>query len=101
MRPLALVLLLVGPAGAGEPLDFATPPLSIERCVEQLCPVPHSRWEKRELLGEAMGRWLGVQNGRWDAFNGKLFEDFDTSPVISGTVRKNAAEIQIRWRPGG
>ncbi len=101
MRRLVLALLLIGPAAAAEPLNLSLPLPDFELCFEKLCPVRPSPWEKRELLGEAMGRWLGVKGGRWDAFNGKLFEDFETSPVISGTIRKNAAQIQLRWRPGG
>jgi hypothetical protein len=101
MRALLMALLLLGPAAASETAGLTMPPLEIDPCLDKLCPAPPSPWQKRELLGEAMGRWLGVRNGRWDAFDGKLFEDVVDSPVLSGTVRKNAAEIQLRWRPGG
>ena len=50
-----------------------------------------------ELLGEALGRRLGVHNGRWDMFDATLAGK--GGPMIAGTVRKNAAEIQLRWRP--
>lgn len=108
MRRLVLLVLFLGPAAAadenaaGGKIDLKLPPPpNIRLCSQTLCAPTHSPWEKRELLGEAMGRWLGVKNGRWDAFNGKLFEDFENGPVISGTVRHGAAQIQLRWRPGG
>lgn len=107
MRRLALLLLFLGPAvaadekAAGGKIELKLPPPNFQLCSETLCAPKHSPWEKRELLGEAMGRWLGVKDGRWDAFNGKLFEDFENGPVISGTVRHSAAQIQLRWRPGG
>jgi hypothetical protein len=101
MLRYAFILLFFGSAAAAEPLDLAVTLPDFEACAETLCPARHSPWERRELVGEAMGRWLGVRNGRWDAFSGKLFEEFENGPVISGTIRKNAAQIQLRWRPGG
>ncbi len=64
-------------------------------------PMPYrrARWPQDELLGDALGRWLGVDNGRLDVFPQTLAAS-DGGPVIAGTFRKNAAEIQLRWHPG-
>jgi hypothetical protein len=56
-------------------------------------------WVHNELLGDALGRWLGVRNGRWDMFAETPAATDEGSPTIAGTIRKNAAEIQLRWRP--
>jgi len=65
---------------------------------ENLSPLLRdAHWARDELLGEALGRWLGVHNGRWDMFDATLAGK--GGPMIAGTVRKNAAEIQLRWRP--
>ena len=58
-----------------------------------------ARWEHNELLGDALGQWLGVHNGRWDVFAETLAATDESGPTIAGTIRKNAAEIQLRWRP--
>jgi hypothetical protein len=58
-----------------------------------------ARWAHGELLGEALGRWLGVQNGRWDMFDASLAPAGKSGPTVAGTIRKNTAEIQLRWRP--
>jgi hypothetical protein len=61
--------------------------------------------QSRELLGDALGNWMGVKDGRWDVFNAALFDDGTpsgktNSPTIAGTVRADAALIQLRWHPG-
>ncbi|MBU6299288.1 MAG: hypothetical protein KGJ79_16695 [Alphaproteobacteria bacterium] len=53
------------------------------------------QWTRNRLLGDALGTWLGIHNGRWDMFD----EPAGEGPAICGTVRKNAAEIQLRWHP--
>lgn len=102
MRRLVIFFCLLCPAAAEERrIELVLPPPAIELCTETLCEARPSPWERREMLGEAMGRVLGMRNGRWDAFSGQLFEDFENGPVIAGTFRKSAAQIQLRWRPGG
>ena len=56
-------------------------------------------WARDELMGEALGRWLGVHNGRWDVFAEPLAAAGEGGPTIAGTIRKNAAEIQLLWSP--
>lgn len=53
----------------------------------------------RETVAQAFARWLGVRNGRWDAFDGRI-SDWPLAPRLAGTIKGNAAEIQLRWRPG-
>ena len=60
---------------------------------------PDAPWARTELLGEALGRRLGVRNGRWDMFDARLAPAGKSGPTLAGTVRKNRAEIQLRWRP--
>lgn len=60
---------------------------------------------KRQLLGDALGNWMGIKGGRWDLFHAALFDDGTpggeaNSPTIAGTVRADAAVIQLRWHPG-
>ncbi len=59
-------------------------------------PSPQAaQWTRNRLLGDALGAWLGVRNGRWEMFDEVLTPE--DGPAISGTIRKNAAEIQLRW----
>jgi hypothetical protein len=56
-----------------------------------------SRWDHHQMLGDAMGDWLGVHNGRWDVYDGTLMKG---GPTIGGTFKKGAAVIQLRWKSG-
>ncbi|MGA7676015.1 MAG: hypothetical protein WCA78_13335 [Rhizomicrobium sp.] len=56
-------------------------------------------WAQGELVGDALGNWLGVHNGRLDVFVKSLAAAGENGPTIAGTIRKNAAEIQLRWHP--
>ena len=51
----------------------------------------------REKLGDVLGNLLGVHDGRWDLLSDSAAED---GPVLAGTFRRGAAEIQLRWHPG-
>jgi hypothetical protein len=91
-------------AAAGEDLNIGAHPLSPPLAAQ---PSLMGRTDPptRELLGDALGNWMGVKAGRWDLFHATLFDDGTAgdeanSPVIAGTIRKNAAEIQLRWHPG-
>jgi hypothetical protein len=57
-----------------------------------------SPWLHNRLLGDAIGDWMGVHNGRWDMYDGALTRD--GGPSIAGTFKKGAAVIQLRWHPG-
>ena len=101
--PIAALLLFATAAHAGEPgisLRLASARQTAPSArPENLPPRREVRWERSELLGEALGRWLGVRDGRWDLFDASLLQPGEGGPVLAGTVRKNAAEIQLRWRP--
>ena len=63
-------------------------------------PPVYLPWSKGELIGDTMGRWLGMRGGKLDVFDQTLAFMGEDGPVLSGTIRKNAAEIQLRWHPG-
>ncbi len=52
-------------------------------------------WVRNQMLGDALGDWLGVHNGRWEMYDGVLVEG---GPTIGGTFKRGAAIIQLRWR---
>ena len=65
--------------------------------LEKLAPPRRgARWEQDELVGDALGGWLGVHKGRWEMYDGVLTEG---GPTIDGTFKKGAAVIQLRWHP--
>jgi hypothetical protein len=76
--------------------DGATKPGFAEAPPPRQAPL----WLNNELLGDALGRWLGVKNGRWELFSETVALMGDSGPTIAGTVNKNAVKIQLRWRPG-
>jgi hypothetical protein len=100
--PIAVFLLFATAASAQEPsvplrLVADTPAVADP---EKLLPLRRDApWAHNELLGDALGRWLGVHNGRCDMFGDTLAVTGERGPTIAGTIRKNAAEIQLRWRP--
>lgn len=100
--PIAAFLLYATAAHAEEPaVSFQLTAGQLDRIglrAETLSPQRRNAdWAHSELLGEALGRWLGVHNGRWDMIDATFAGQ--GGPMIAGTVRKNAAEIQLRWRP--
>ncbi len=103
---LIVAILLSATAAAAQDMDDRAVPLRLVVLPQaiganpgKLMPHRRARWPQDELLGDALGRWLGVDNGRWDVLPQTLAAG-DGGPVIAGTFRKNAAEIQLRWRPG-
>ena len=58
---------------------------------------PAKPWLGREKLGDVLGNLLGVHDGRWDILSDAAAEG---GPVLAGTFRRGAAEIQLRWHPG-
>lgn len=106
MRTILIVAILLSATAAAQDMDDRAVPLRLvvlPRAIGanpgNLTPYRQARWPQDELLGDALGRWLGVDNGRWDVFPQTLAAG-DGGPVIAGTFRKNAAEIQLRWHPG-
>ncbi|MDE2183433.1 MAG: hypothetical protein KGJ78_10475 [Alphaproteobacteria bacterium] len=92
---IALAAALVLVAIAAEARETSpSPPSSIARAEQAPNPDP---WRQKELLGDALGRWLGVRNGKLDVFEDRLSNE-PGYPIVSGTIRKDAAEIQLRWR---
>jgi hypothetical protein len=98
---IAMLLLSATAAFAGEPnsrgpsqwQDKSDSTLLISTSLRQTSP-----WNRNQMLGEALGNWMGVHNGRWDMVDGVLTED--GGPSIGGTFKKGAAIIQLRWHPG-
>ncbi|MDE2133104.1 MAG: hypothetical protein KGM97_10400 [Alphaproteobacteria bacterium] len=106
MRTVLIVAALLSAAAAAQDMGDHAAPLRLvvlSRAIGanpgKLMSQRQARWPQDELLGDALGRWLGVDHGRWDVFPQTLAMG-DGGPVIAGTFRKNAAEIQLRWRPG-
>jgi hypothetical protein len=97
---IAMLLLSATAAFAGEPdksapsqwQDKSDSTLLISISLRQTSP-----WDRNQMLGDALGDWMGVHNGRWDMVDGVLTED---GPSIAGTFKKGAAVIQLRWHPG-
>lgn len=101
--PIAALLLFATAAHAEEPavslrLAGGRQDRPVSQAENLSPPRRDAHWAHGELLGEALGRWFGVHNGRWDMFDATLAGE--GGPMIAGTVRKNTAEIQLRWRPG-
>jgi len=98
---LIAAVLLSCTAAAGEDLNTRAHPLLLPLDTQKtqyfVGPAASSR---RELLGDTLGNWLGVRAGRWDVFSETLSDDNSpgNGPTLSGTVRRDAAEIQLRWR---
>jgi hypothetical protein len=91
-------------AAAAEDLNARAHPLPLP-LNEQRNAARQADPPKREVLGDALGNWMGVKDGHWDVFDAALFDDGTSGseakgPTIAGTVRKDAAEIQLRWHPG-
>ena len=105
--PIAVFLLFAAAASAAEPGDGAIS-LRLAQDVrkeaiadpERPSPPRHSAvMAQDELLGDTLGRWLGVRDGSWDMFADTLAPAGKGGPTIAGTIRKNAAEILLRWHP--
>ncbi|MGC9953725.1 MAG: hypothetical protein ABSD21_05570 [Rhizomicrobium sp.] len=104
---IAVFVLFATAASAEEPSDRALPlrlPPDTHKAAaaapEKLSPPSHDAfWVQDKFLGDALGHWLGVHNGRWDMFEETLATTDEGGPTIAGTVRKNRAEIQLRWHP--
>jgi hypothetical protein len=104
MRALSIAAFLLFATGASAQEPSVSLPLAAgaQPAAGPENPPPSRRdtyWLHNELLGDALGRWLGVRNGRWDMFARTLAATNEGGPTIAGTIRKNAAEIQLRWRP--
>ena len=98
----AVLLLSATAALAGEPGGRAPSPLPDNN--SSMLPADTSQrmaspWKHNRLLGDALGDWMGVHNGRWDVFNVNLAEAGENGPKFVGTIHKGTAEIQLRWRP--
>ena len=100
---IAAFLLFATAASAEEPGERA-PSFRLAQYVntaavadpEELAPPRHgARWEQDELVGDALGGWLGVHHGRWEMYDGVRTEG---GPTIGGTFKKGAAIIQLRWK---
>jgi hypothetical protein len=97
---IAVLLLSVTAAFAGDPYrsgpsewqDKSDSTLLINTSLRQTSP-----WAHDQMLGEALGDWLGVRNGCWEVYDGVLTEG---GPTIGGTFKKGAAVIQLRWHSG-
>jgi hypothetical protein len=97
---IAMLLLSATAAFAGDPNrsgpsegpDKSDGTLLISTSVRQPSP-----WDRNQMLGDAMGDWLGVHHGRWEMYDGVLMEG---GPTVGGTFKKGAAVIQLRWHPG-
>ena len=100
---IAAVLLFATAASAEEPGDRA---LSLRQVQyvntaavadpDKLASPRHStNWAQDELVGDALGSWMGVHNGRWEMYDGVHTKG---EPTIGGTFKKGAAVIQLRWR---
>ena len=101
---IAAVLLFATAASAEEPGDRA-PSLRLAQFInkaavadpENLAPPRHGAgWAQNELLGDALGGWMGVHNGRWDMVDDVITEG---GPTIGGTFKKGAAIVQLRCHP--
>jgi hypothetical protein len=98
---IAMLLLSATAAFAGEPnrsgpsewQDKSGSTLLISTSLRQTSP-----WVHDQMLGDALGDWLGVHNGRWEMYDAGLAEG--GGPTIGGTFKKGAAVIQLRWHPG-
>lgn len=94
MRVCLFALCLFATAASAEDAhDRALPLPAADKSLERAAP-----WSHRELLGDALGHWLGVRDGRWEMFDEPLADD--GGPVLAGTIKKNEALIQLRWHPG-
>jgi hypothetical protein len=100
---LIAAVLLSCTAAAGEDLNTRAHPLLLPldtQKTQHFAGPSAAASSPRELLGDTLGNWLGVRAGRWDVFSETLSDDNSSGngPVLAGTVRKDAAEIQLRWR---
>ncbi len=107
MRALLIATFLLSFAAAsGEDLNSRAHPLRLPldgQRSQHFAGRQESVWSKDVVLGDRLGKWLGVRAGHLDLFNEPLFDDGTapepSEPTIAGTIRKDAAEIQLRWRP--
>ena len=98
---LIAAVLLSCTAAAGEDLNTRAHPLLLPlETQKSLYFAGLTASPKRELLGDTLGHWLGIRAGRLDVFSETLFADDSpgNGPILAGTIRKDAAEIQLRWR---
>jgi hypothetical protein len=94
---IAMLLLSVTAAYAGDPNSNGPSEWQSKADSTPLIDSPPrqtSPWLRDQMLGEALGDWLGIHNGRWEMVDGVLAEG---GPTIGGTFKKGAAVLQLRW----
>ena len=103
-KVLIPAFLMLATAAQAEDMGNRAYPVNLppdhRRVMATPLPPVYMPWSKGELIGDRMGRWLGVRDGKMDVFDQDLTLMGEDGPVLCGTIRKNAAEIQLRWHPG-
>jgi hypothetical protein len=97
---IAMLLLSATAAFAGDPNSYGPSEWqdkSSGATLSSTFRLQTSPWVHDQMLGDALGDWLGVHNGRWDIYDGVLTEG---GPAIGGTFKKGAAVILLHWHPG-
>jgi len=96
---VAAFLLITAAASAGD-VDLRAHSWRPDGPKTSALSAPAKPWMQHQMLGDALGNLLGVHDGRWDLFTETVTDEEENGPAIAGTIRRGAAEIQLRWHPG-